>query len=224
MLNYEVPPELLASQVPPGTTLDRWEGRVLVSLVGFRFLHTRVLGVPIPWHRDFEEVNLRFYVRREAPEGVRRAVVFLRELVPRRAIAWLARLWYNEPYRALPMRHGITGDAARRELRYEWRDRRGWIGLQASTVGAPSVLTPGTEAEFITEHYWGYTAQRDGGTVEYRVEHPPWRVWQADAAHVLGDLSATYGATFGAVLGGRPCSAFVAEGSAITVFRPRPLP
>src|SRR6187455_2734884 len=123
MLNYEVDPAILLDLVPAGTELDLWQGRTLVSVVDFRFLRTRVLGLAIPWHIDFEEVNLRFYVRREASEGLRRGVVFVKEIVPRRAIAWLARLLYNENYVALPMSHWIddrssSQDGALREVEY----------------------------------------------------------------------------------------------------------
>src|SRR5215470_635533 len=98
MLNYEIDPTLLQPLVPPGTELDSWNGQSFITLVGFLFARTRVLGVPIPLHRNFEEVNLRFYVRRQAPDGWRRAVVFIQELVPRSAIAWVARSFYCENY------------------------------------------------------------------------------------------------------------------------------
>src|SRR5262245_46588899 len=105
MLNYEIDARVLEPRVPAGTVLDLWHGRALVSVVGFRFLGTRVRGVAIPFHTDFDEINLRFYVRRHVPDGqVRRGVVFVREFVPRAAIALCARLAYNEPYRAVPMR------------------------------------------------------------------------------------------------------------------------
>src|SRR5271154_3596191 len=104
MLNYAIDPAVLRPLVPAGVELDLWQGDALVSMVGFLFLGTRVLGVPVLWHRDFEEVNLRFYVRRETPEGWRRGVTFVREIVPRLAIAVLARVLYNEPYVACPMR------------------------------------------------------------------------------------------------------------------------
>jgi uncharacterized protein YqjF (DUF2071 family) len=223
MLNFTVDPLLLAPLVPAGAALDLWHGEAIVSVVGFRFVDTRVLGVALPGHRHFEEVNLRFYVRRRAPEGLRRAVVFIRELVPRRAIAWLARTWYNEPYRALPMRHSVSVQDSERTVRYEWREGRVWTGLAARTLGPSSALVPGSEAEFITEHYWGYTGQRDGGTLEYEVAHPPWRVWPAHDATLSGDIAATYGAAFAPALAASPRSAFVAEGSSITVFRPRRL-
>lgn len=222
MLNYEIDPAVLRPLVPRGTELDAFEGRTLVSVVGFLFLDTRVLGVPVPFHRDFEEVNLRFYVRRRDTEGWRRAVVFVRELVPRRAIAWLARALYNEPYRALPMRHRV--DLATGEVTYEWRHAGRWHRIEAETVGAPTLPAPGSEEEFVTEHYWGYTAQRDGGCKEYRVEHPPWPAWQVRRARLDCDIARLYGPPFAEALSARPRSAFVAEGSAVTVYAGRRLP
>src|SRR6476620_1797845 len=105
MLNYHVDPGVLHPLVPRGTELDTFAGQTFVSLVGFLFANTRVLGMPIPAHRTFEEVNLRFYVRRRVGSETRRAVTFIKELVPRPLIAKLARLAYNEPYRSAPMRH-----------------------------------------------------------------------------------------------------------------------
>ncbi len=226
MLNFEIEPAVLRPLVPSGTELDQWGGVTYVSVVGFRFLSTRVLGLRVPCHGDFEEVNLRFYVhRREAGEW-RRGVVFVRELVPRRAIAWVARLWYNEPYCALPMRHRIERqpDGAPTEVHYEWRWAGGWEGLSLRATGEAGPLVPGSEAEFITEHYWGYTRQRDGSSIEYRVEHPPWRVRRAADAQLACDAGRLYGPAFAEALAVPPRSAFLAEGSAVTVSRPRRLP
>jgi uncharacterized protein YqjF (DUF2071 family) len=222
MLNYCVDPSLLAPYVPRGTELDEWRGATYLSVVGFMFRGTRVLGVPVPWHRNFEEVNLRFYVRREAAGEVRRAVTFIREIVPRRAIALVARLAYNEPYLARPMRHSLerhAGDAPMR-VSYEWRQESAWSGLGVECRGSSREIEAGSEEEFITEHYWGYTRQRDGGTVEYRVTHPRWRVWAAERATLSGDLAALYGTEFAAALVGAPNSAFLADGSAIAVHLP----
>lgn len=221
--NFRVPPSMLEPLVPRGTTLDLWEGDALASLVGFRFVSTRVLGVSVPLHRDFLEVNLRFYVRREAHDGARRGVAFIRELVPRHAIAWMARALYNEPYRALPMRHGRRTAGTADAWRYEWREAGTWTGFTAHTTGLPQALVPGSKAEFITEHYWGYTPQRDGSTVEYHVEHPRWQVWDHGAFEVHGDLRRTYGDAFGEILRGQADSVFVAVGSPITVFQPERL-
>ncbi len=221
MLNYEIEPALVRPHVPRGTELDAWNGKALVSMVGFLFLDTRVLGLPIPFHRNFEEVNLRFYVRRRGPEGWRRGVVFLKEIVPRQAIATVARWLYNERYVALPMRHTLSPAHAESAPRveYAWRHRGRWNRLVAQTTGELQVITPGSEEEFITEHYWGYTAQRDGGCLEYQVEHPPWRVRQVRDSVLDCDAAELYGSEFASVLGGRPSSAFVAEGSAVIVRR-----
>ena len=221
MLNYAVAPDVLAPLVPAGTVLDTWQGTAYVSVVGFRFLGTRLLGVPVPLHRDFEEVNLRFYVRRPMPGGDRRGVVFVREIVPRRAIAAVARLAYNEPYVAWPMRHAVAPSAGGASVRYEWRRGGAWEGLALRTRAPGASLIAGSEAEFITEHYWGYTRQRDAGTLEYRVEHPSWHVWSAERAWFTGPASTAYGPAFGEVLSSPPRSAFVAVGTPIAVHRGR---
>jgi uncharacterized protein len=222
MLNYPMPPALLAPYLPAGTELDTWHGTAYASVIGFRFLRTRVLGLSIPGYRNFDEVNLRFYVRRHAEDGIRRGVVFIRELVPHRAIAWTARAWYNEPYRALPMRHDIARDTAGActTASYSWKHAGEWEGLTLETAGPLRALESGSEAEFITEHYWGYTRQRDGSTIEYKVTHPRWRVAHARDATLHADIAGLYGVQFVDVLSQPPASAFLAEGSEVTVFRP----
>lgn len=226
MLNYAVDPAILASRVPAGLTLDTWQGQTLVSLVGFRFLRTRLLGVPVPFHANFDEVNLRFYVRCDVPTETRRGVVFIKEIVPLPALAWVARAAYNENYVALPMRHMVSLPATatdRGRVSYEWRLHGRWNRLAAEVAGEPSPLAPGSEAEFITEHYWGYARQRDGATLEYGVEHPRWSVWRAASAEFDGDVAALYGAAFAPFLSRPPTSAFVADGSPVVVRRGVPL-
>ncbi len=222
LLNYAVEPALLAPHAPRGTELDVHAGRVLLSLVGFRFIHTRLLGVAIPRHRHFDEVNLRCYVRRTAGGEVRRGVAFIREIVPRRAIAAVARAVYNEPYLALPMRSSVPADPVTTPapVRYEWRSASGWHHLALTAAAAAAFPEPGSEAAFLTERSWGYTRQRDGSTIEYRVEHPPWRVRQGADVSVGGAMGALYGGAFGEVLARPPDSAFLADGSAVTVHRP----
>lgn len=223
MLNYAVEPSLLEPLVPLGTQLDAWQGVTYVSLVGFLFADTRLLGVPIPWHRTFQEVNLRFYVRRTVGDEVRRGVTFVREIVPRLAIATTARAIYNEPYVALPMRHAfgaLRSDGVPASVEYGWRSSGGWCTLGAEPVGEGRPAQPGSEEEFITEHYWGYTRQRDGSTVEYRVEHPRWRVWAVATPKIVGGLSELYGAELAAVLTAPPRSAFLADGSPVVVYPP----
>ncbi len=224
LLNYECPPELLAPLVPRGTDLDPWNGSFLISMVGFMFCDTRVRGMAIPFHRTFEEVNLRFYVRRETGAEVRRGVVFVRELVPRFAIAAVARAVYNEPYLAVPMNHSTTLDEQTGgSVEYRWRYRREPFALGARVAGAAQPLEPESEAEFITEHYWGYTRQRDGSTREYEVAHPPWRIWESKDPWLTGPYASLYGDAFGDVLRAPPRSTFVAVGSDVAVYPGTPL-
>jgi uncharacterized protein YqjF (DUF2071 family) len=222
MLNYEIDPALLQPLVPRGTTLDTHDGRTWVSLVGFRFLDTRVLGMPVPFHRNFDELNLRFYVRRESGGELRRAVVFVRELVPRAAIALLARVAYNEPYTALPMRSTITNGPPLR-AQYAWRMNGRWNSCGGTAGDRFTLPAAGSSEEFITEHYWGYTRQRDGSTVEYRVDHPQWAVTRAVDVVVDADLHALYGDAIASFLL-KPASAFLADGSAVSVRRAVSLP
>lgn len=177
MGNYEVDPDLLLPHVPRGAELDTWDGHTFVSIVGFLFLNTRVLRLAIPMHTNFEEVNLRFYVRRRGPEGWRRGV------------------------------------------EYGWHFQKRWHCLRASAQGEPQPIVRGSEEEFIAEHFWGYSVQRNGSALEYQVEHPPWRVWPVDKYSFECDVAALYGSHFVDSLCGPPSSVFLANGSAVLVRR-----
>jgi uncharacterized protein YqjF (DUF2071 family) len=219
MLNYEVDPGLLKRYIPAGTTLDSFQGRTYVSLVGFRFCHTRLLGfLPVPFHANFDEVNLRFYVRRKEGGEDRRGVVFIAEIVPRRAIATTARLIYGENYRYCPMRHRIETEGSSRKAEYQWQIGEQWCRLSAQTVGLPTYPQEGSLEQFITEHYWGYSAQPARGSLEYHVSHVPWQVWAASEAGFEGEASTLYGNELSTVLQRRPDCAFVADGSPVIVF------
>jgi Uncharacterized conserved protein len=223
MLNYEVDPRLLADFIPSGTELDTWNGKAFISLVGFRFLNTRLFGVcSIPLHTNFEEVNLRFYVRRREGSELRRGVTFIGEIVPRRAIALVARTFYNENYIALPMAHDIRMLPDQScAVEYKWRGRKRWNTISLETQGKPEMPLADSAEQFITEHYWGYAAQPGGGCVEYRVTHPAWRVWQARHATFDGATEDLYGKDLATALLAQPHSAFLAEGSDISVMRGR---
>jgi hypothetical protein len=225
MLNYEVDPSILAALVPAGTSLDSHEGKTFVSIVGFLFLHTRVFGVPIPFHRHFEEVNLRFYVRRRSHEGWRRGVVFIKEIVPKAAIALAARFLYNERYVSLPMSHRLDRDSTGRgsSIQYSWRHDgfENQLKLKAAGISQPPRLN--SVQEFISEHYWGYSCLRDGSTLEYRVDHPRWEIQEATQTSLDCNVAGLYGDRFAEVLGPPPSSAFLAEGSHVRVFMGRRL-
>jgi uncharacterized protein len=216
MANYAVDPAILQKRVPRGTELDSWSGQVFVSVVGFNFINTRIKGVSIPFHRDFEEINLRFYVRRRDGTEWRRGVVFVKEIVPRPAIAFVARTFYNEIYVTLPTRHTVSrhDDV---KLRYEWRFGGRWNRIEAIGAGNPVPIAENSEEQFITEHYWGYSRQRNGGAKEYQVEHPQWSIWKATNAVVDVDVAGLYGGEFVSALSRDPTSVFIADGSEVSV-------
>ncbi len=211
MLNYAVQPSLLAPLVPPGTVLDDFEGKTHVSLVGFEFNRTCVLGCTIPFHQTFEEVNLRFYVRR----GSKRGVVFISELVPKYAVAAVARLVFNENYSCVPMSHRIEPGKAE----YSWKLGSNRCVMEIETEGECFVPAEGSLSQFITEHYWGYTKHRGGGCLEYEVQHEPWCVWNGKRASFSGNAERLYGAELARIVTREPDSAFLAKGSPVTVFK-----
>jgi uncharacterized protein YqjF (DUF2071 family) len=221
MLTFEIDPKVLSPLVPAETELDDWQGRTFVSVVGFLFLDTHVFGVAIPFHREFEEVNLRFYVRRMTTDGWRRGVVFVKEIVPRIAIAWTARALYGENYVATPMAHRIEAGTAAgpRTVSYSWWFRGRENRLELSAYDSTSEVADGSDVEFVTEHYWGYARRRGGRTTEYRVEHPRWQAWTATQASLDCDVAELYGTQFVEFLKAPPASAFLADGSKVKVFR-----
>jgi len=215
MFNYAVDPAMLRSFVPPGTELDAFEGTTYVSLIGFEFNRTRVHGVRIPFHQSFEEVNLRFYVKRASKRGV----VFIRELVPKYAVAAIARTAFGENYSMVTMSHRRQTDADDTiKVEYAWGTGEQRCSLYLETEGPGLLPLEGSESQFIAEHYWGYSKTRGGGCLEYEVEHPCWHVRKAKHVSARGNFSAFYGGEFGKVFSRNPDSAFFAKGSAVTVM------
>lgn len=224
MLNYRVPPDLLEPLVPRGAELDLWNGDAYVSVVGFLFERIRVLGVPVLTHRRFEEVNLRFYVRRATAGEARHGVTFIRELVPRSLIAAAAHLTYNEPYRRVEMFHKLELGPDEKRAAFEWRSGPRYATLWVQGEGPGERLTAGSVEDFLTHREWGYTRQRDGSTVEYRVDHPRWTIWRAADAQCAGPaLAASFGDEFAEVMQRGPQSAWLSDGSAVVVHRPERL-
>lgn len=217
MLNYEINPVVLEPYLPGGTKLDTWNGKHYISVVGLLFQNTRLYGISVPFHRNFEEINLRFYVRRETAGEVRRGVVFVKEIVPRRAITFVARAFYNENYVTLPTSHSVVRNDSGLSVSYQWRQPGFTHDLKVRAEGSSYLLQDDTEEEFIAEHYWGYAVQRDGGTLEYEVEHPRWRIWRVSEAALNCDVERLYGARFADYIKGAPASALLAEGSPVIV-------
>jgi uncharacterized protein len=215
--NYAVNQTLLKPFLPNKTEIDLWNNTCYISLVGFMFLNTKIKGIKIPFHTTFEEVNLRFYVRYHDNSEWKRGVVFIKEIVPKPALTFVANTVYHENYETMPMRHvwEITNESI--NIKYQWR-KKGWNSISISTEKTPIKIEKGSEEEFITEHYWGYTKITENKTSEYHVEHPIWNVYKTKDYHIDVDFEAVYGAAFNFLKAEKPKSVFLAEGSEIKVM------
>lgn len=218
VITHALEPALVRPWMPPGLEHDELPdlpGKALVSLVAFDFLETRVKGVRVPGHVDFPEVNLRFYVR--DPKTGDQGVCFVRELVPRVAIAWVARAVYNEPYRVARMRSSVVGLADRVRVEHQFRFR----GSNASVVVEGSLRKraseEGSRERFLTQRLWGYGTTRLGKRLRYRVEHPVWELHDQVTANVELDYRKMYGAKWGVLGEAAPVSVILAAGSEVSV-------
>jgi uncharacterized protein len=217
IINYEINPDILKNYIPKGTELDLWNGKCYLSLIGFMFENVRVLGIKIPYHVNFEEVNLRFYVKRFEDGKWKRGVVFIKEIVPKRAISIVANALYKEHYQTLKMRHLRTEDEINNTFQYEWKKDHNWNAIKMTTTKNAIPIDFNSEAEFITEHYYGYTKYDKNKTIEYEVTHPRWHQLAVIDYHVNVDFENIYGKDFQFLQNLQPCSAFLAIGSKITI-------
>jgi uncharacterized protein len=216
MVNYRVEPNLLREFVPAGTELDFFDGECYASLVAFKFYDTRVLNLKIPFHINFLEVNLRFYVKRESGGETKRGVVFIKEIVPRFAIAFIARAFYGEPYETWKMRLDEIDDE---KLAYSWSKGEKTNRVSVEKGASSGVPAENSHGEFIIEHYWGYTKRGANRTDEYKVEHPKWNLFEAKNAEIAVDFGFTYGERFAFLTKQKPQSILLAEGSEIAVYK-----
>lgn len=223
LANYEIDPKILRKYLPPKTELDVWNGINYVSLVGFMFINTKVMGLKIPFHTNFEEVNLRFYVRHKDGQEWKRGVVFIKEIVPRHAVTIIANTIYKEHYETLKMRHNWGFEKDLRITKYEWKKDDKWYSFLIESEKEKSQIEEGSETEFITEHYWGYTKINDQTTYEYEVTHPKWNCYKIKNHSIDVDFGRVYGADFDVLTGVTPQSVMLAEGSEITVENKRKL-
>lgn len=217
LANYEVDPSILRKYIPYKTELDLWNNTCYVSLVGFMFLNTKLVGLSIPFHRNFEEVNLRFYVRYKDKTEWKRGVVFIKEIVPKAAITFVANTIYGEHYQTLKMSHRWEENDLNRNVAYSWRHKNTNHSISVKADREPCIIAPGSETEFITEHYWGYTKLSENETYEYEVTHPKWQHYPVQDYRINVDFGEIYGQEFSALTHLEPISVMLAEGSAITV-------
>lgn len=223
MANYTVPEEWLLPYLPANTELDTWNGQHYVSVVGFLFVDTRMLGFKIPFHVNFEEVNLRFYVKYNDNGNWKRGVVFIQEIVPRFALAWVANTLYKEHYVVRKMEHEWIENENSRAVEYRWLHQGNWQSISVNAALKGQDIEAGSETAFITEHYWGYTQVNKQKTYEYEVTHPIWQCYPVHEYEIKVDFGAAYGAAFAELSQREPQSVLLAEGSEITVENKRTL-
>jgi uncharacterized protein len=217
MVNYEVAPELLQSYLPHGVELDLYNNKTYVSLVGFMFKKTRLFNIPIPFLGTFEEINLRFYVKRVEGNTVKRGVVFINETVPYKIVAWLANRLYKEHYIAIPTKNSIQLSNDVKNIRYEWKINKRWNHIQVTVAGQNEIMLPESIEEFIFEHYYGYTKINNQVSQEYKVNHPRWLVNKVLGYAIDCDFKSMYGTDFSFLSDKQPDSVILAEGSPVTV-------
>ncbi len=217
MLNYEINPSILKKYIPKGTELDLWNGKCFVSLIGFMFENVKILGIKIPFHTNFEEVNLRFYVKHFEKGKWKRGTVFIKEIVPKYAVTLIANLLYNEHYETLKMRHQRSESEASKTFIYQWKKHNKWNSIEVKTTKNTMPIEKNSEAEFITEHYYGYTKFNENKTVEYEVTHPRWNQLDVINFKVDVDFKSIYGKDFEILQLLKPTSVLLALGSKITI-------
>lgn len=217
LFNYEIDAELLKPLLPAGTEIDYWNGKCYVSLVGFMFEDVKLRNVKIPFHVNFEEVNLRFYVKRIENGEWKRGVVFIKEMVPKYALTFVANLMYKEHYETLKMKHSVTENPNSTDFIYQWKKNKKWNTLLVETEKNAIPIDLDSEAEFITEHYFGYTKVNEFTTFEYEVKHPRWEQYKVTDYRVDVDFETTYGSEFAFLVHQEPVSVMLAKGSEISV-------
>ena len=216
MANYVIDQRILNKYLPYKTEIDLWEGNCYVSLIGFLFKNTKIKGLSIPFHSNFEEANLRFYVRYNDNGISKRGVVFIKEIVPKFALTLVANMVYNEKYETMPMEHSWESSNGKLNVEYKWK-KGAWNSLKVIAEPIATEIENGSKEEFITEHYWGYTKISTAKTSEYGVEHPKWKVYPVEDFKIDVDFERIYGNDFGFLKIEKPDSIFLAEGSEIEV-------
>jgi uncharacterized protein len=220
MFNYELPPEVLIPYLPKGTALDLYKGKAYASIVGFKFNNTKVFGIQWPYHTNFEEVNLRFYIKYFDGTTWKRGVTFISELVPKHIIAYTANALYNEHYKALRMKHNIIMDKNLLQINYDWKYKGAWNTMKVVAENEPTIIEKDSMEEFIFEHYWGYNQKNKNTIIEYGVEHERWQVYPITDSFLECNIEKLYGATFVPYLSKKPDSVYLAKGSSVVVRKP----
>jgi uncharacterized protein len=217
MANYAVEAEVLQPFLPRGVELDLYNEKGYVSLVGFMFKNTKIFKVPIPYFGSFEEVNLRFYVKRKDTDIEKRGVVFINETIPYKVVAWMANKLYKEHYTTIPTKHIINVNNERKQVEYYWKINKVWNSIKVNATLTNEQMLESSFEEYIFEHYFGYTKIDEENTEEYTINHPRWKINKISDFKIDCDFEAMYGRAFANLTSIKPASIFIAEGSSVSV-------
>ncbi len=217
MANYEIDPEILIPFLPKGVSLDLFNGKAYISLVGFMFKKTKLFNIPIPVLGTFEEINLRFYVIRKEGNQIKRGVVFINETIPYKIVAWMANKLYKEHYTVVPTKHKLRVKEENQKIKFEWLLNQKWNSIYVESETKTEVMQSESLEKFIYEHYYGYTKINENKTEEYQLQHPSWRVHKVLNHTIDCDFEAMYGNSFSVLNHTKPEAVFIAEGSSVKV-------
>ena len=217
MANYEINPKILIPFLPKGVELDLFDGKCFISLVGFMFKKTKLFNIPIPYLGTFEEINLRFYVKRKEGNVLKRGVVFINETIPYPIVAWMANKLYNEHYTVVPTKHKIVEEKLVKKVKFEWMLNNKWNAIAVTSSIASEKMKPNSLESFIYEHYYGYTKTADNKTEEYKLQHPSWKVSEVIDYEIDCDFETMYGKSFAVLNLTKPEAVFIADGSAVGI-------
>jgi uncharacterized protein len=217
MANYAVAPEVLQPFLPNGVALDLYNGKAYVSLVGFMFKKKKIFKIPIPYFGSFEEINLRFYVKRKDGDIEKRGVVFINETIPYKVVAWMANKLYKEHYTTIPTKHNININKDNKQIEYYWKINNIWNSIKVNATLTNEQMPKNSFEEYIFEHYFGYTKIDETNTEEYTINHPSWKTNTINNYEIDCDFEAMYGNPFAHLTNMKPNSIFIAEGSSVSV-------
>lgn len=217
---FETDKNLLQKFLPAKTELSDWNGKHFMSIVGFMFSKPRLLNITSPFYRKFEEVNLRFYVRRKEKNKWKNGVVFIKEIAPSPLVGLVAKWLYHESFISLPMKHNLNITDAERNIEYRWKIGHSWnyIKIQASLSHS---LSPHTIEAFIADRHWAYTKAGDHRTFEFEIEHSPWNIFPSHSFEMNLDAAKIYGSEFAEYFHQKPLTVFLMDGSQTKVSYPK---
>tara|TARA_Y100000589_G_scaffold151967_1_gene144856 strand:- start:2045 stop:2773 length:729 start_codon:yes stop_codon:yes gene_type:complete len=226
MINFEVSPKLLLPLVPAGTELDLWKNKAFVSIIAFLFDEVKVLGIPAFGNKKFEELNIRFYIKRFDGKNIKRGVAFVKEIVPKPLVTRVANFFFSEHYQTMKMSHEFSftdiNQKKIQNLEYVVKKDKSYR-FSARLTSKLTDLEEGSFEEFIAEHYWGYSRVNDHKTIEYRVQHPKWEIFKESDVEFKCDFEKLYGNQWEFLNLKKPHSTFVAKGSKVNVGFPKVL-